>query len=157
MMDKAELTTLAGIGEATAKALASAGIADVAQLALVDPESPPELADFSGTPDWEAWVEAAKAAATPVTEPAPAKPKVNATAGKTKAKAEPTPVTPAASTPAKAKAKAERRAFKINWSVRVGGTTFTPTGDRPKLTEREHEQLLASGAVDTPWLKGMKD
>lgn len=155
-----DLTGVAGIGEATAAALRAAGIADAAALGAVDPENLPELEDFSGTLDWQAWIDGAKALAPaePVTvPPAARKPRVNATVGKKKAKAEPTPVTPAASKPAAASTGAERRAFAIEWSVRVGGTTFTPTGDRPKLTEKEHAQLLASGAVTTPWLKGLKD
>ena len=159
-MDKPELTQIDGIGEATANALVAAGIADVAALAAVKADDAPELKDYSGTLAWADWVAGAKALGTSVDAAAAAASKATAakkTAGKKKAKADTAPKTPAASKPEKASTTTERRAFAINWSVRVGGTTFTPDGDRPKLTEEEHGQLLAGGAVDTPWLKGLKD
>jgi predicted flap endonuclease-1-like 5' DNA nuclease len=58
----ASLTALAGIGPATAGALVTAGVADAAALAAVDPENPPTLETTPPNFDWATVVAAAKAA-----------------------------------------------------------------------------------------------
>lgn len=55
-----ELTKISGIGQATARKLVEAGIADRAALAAADPEKAPE--GFAPE-DWRKWIEAAVAAA----------------------------------------------------------------------------------------------
>ena len=82
------LTAIPGIGEATAKALAAAGVADASALAEIDPAQAPPLEDFEGTLAWADWVEAAKGLAPAAPAPT-AKPKPSKTVGKTKAKAVP--------------------------------------------------------------------
>ena len=122
------LTDVRGIGAATAKALAAAGIADAAALAAIDPEAAPELKDFAGTPAWRDWVEAAKAVVDPATN-------------------EPSTSEDTAS-PA-------RRRFPVRWAVRIGGKTFKPGGKKgPALTSAEHEELTRTGAIATPWNEG---
>lgn len=56
----ASLTAIKGIGDATAGALVTAGIADAAALAAVDPENPPTVETLPPGFDWAAAVEAAK-------------------------------------------------------------------------------------------------
>jgi predicted flap endonuclease-1-like 5' DNA nuclease len=55
-----DLTALKGIGRATAKALADAGIATFKALAEIDPAKPPLMIPGSGEADWTKWVDAAK-------------------------------------------------------------------------------------------------
>ncbi len=122
------LTDVRGIGAATAKALAAAGVADAAALAAIDPEAAPELKDFAGTPAWRDWVEAAKAAVELATKE-----------GST----------------AKGDASPARRRFPVRWAVRIGGKTFKPGGKKgPTLTSAEHEELTRIGAIATPWNEG---
>jgi predicted flap endonuclease-1-like 5' DNA nuclease len=58
-----DLTAIKGIGEATAKALTEAGIADPAALAAVDPASPPEVKGLPPGFNWNDITAAAKALA----------------------------------------------------------------------------------------------
>jgi len=55
-----QLTDIAGIGPATAKALVDGEIADVAALAAVDPAAAPEIANLPPAFDWAAVVGSAK-------------------------------------------------------------------------------------------------
>ncbi len=55
-----DLTALKGIGKATAKTLADAGIATFKELAEIDPAKPPLMIAGSGEADWTKWVDAAK-------------------------------------------------------------------------------------------------
>ena len=55
----AELTDIAGIGPATAKALVGADIATVADLAKVDPKAVPEIENLPPNFDWAAVIAAA--------------------------------------------------------------------------------------------------
>lgn len=54
-----DLTRLKGIGAATAKALADAGIATFAQLAAIDAANPPAMVAGIGKADWAGWAESA--------------------------------------------------------------------------------------------------
>lgn len=56
----ADLADIAGIGDVTKGALIASGIADVAALAAVDPENPPEVKTLPAAFDWAAAVAAAK-------------------------------------------------------------------------------------------------
>jgi len=62
----AVLTSIKGIGEATAKNLVAAGIADVAALAAIDPAAPPTVQHLPPRFDWAAVVTLAKEALPPV-------------------------------------------------------------------------------------------
>ncbi|WP_346915054.1 helix-hairpin-helix domain-containing protein [uncultured Roseibium sp.] len=55
-----DLTSLKGIGKATAKVLADAGIATFQALADIDPAKPPLMIPGSGEADWTKWADAAK-------------------------------------------------------------------------------------------------
>ncbi|ADZ70112.1 helix-hairpin-helix domain-containing protein [Polymorphum gilvum] len=55
-----DLTRIKGIGNATAKALADAGIASLAALAALDPQQPPLMIPGKGEADWLKWVAAAR-------------------------------------------------------------------------------------------------
>jgi len=54
-----DLTEIKGIGAASAKALAAAGIASFEALAAVDPESPPAVEGLGARVAWADWVKAA--------------------------------------------------------------------------------------------------
>lgn len=65
-----DLTAIKGIGKATAAALTSAGIGTFAELAGVDPASPPEIEATARESAWVSW--AAQARVLAVAKPAPA-------------------------------------------------------------------------------------
>jgi predicted flap endonuclease-1-like 5' DNA nuclease len=67
---KPELTKVKGIGEATARALAGAGINTIAELAAVDPANPPKIDGLSAVFNLAAVVNAAKELAGADGEPA---------------------------------------------------------------------------------------
>ena len=51
----ADLTAIKGIGPATATALTDAGIDDLAALAAIDPQNPPEIGVAVKAKDWVSW------------------------------------------------------------------------------------------------------
>ncbi|WP_339745589.1 hypothetical protein [uncultured Maricaulis sp.] len=59
-----DLTVLKGVGAATATALAAAGLDSIGKLALIDPESPPEIAISASAKDWLSWVTQARVLAS---------------------------------------------------------------------------------------------
>lgn len=60
--DPKQLTSIKGIGEATAAKLVAAGVVDVAALAAVDPATPPAIEGLPPAFDWAAVVALAKEA-----------------------------------------------------------------------------------------------
>ena len=67
--DQADLTEIKGIGAASAKALAAAGIDSFEKLAAIDPEAPPAVEGLGVRVAWAEWVKAA-AEKVPPADPA---------------------------------------------------------------------------------------
>ena len=93
-----DLTRIRGIGAATAKALADAGVASFAQLAAIDPKAPPAIEGLPPMADWDCWLEEAAKLLPAATTPA-----------EPEKQAEPAPA-PAASEPKPAQGKAAKKA-----------------------------------------------
>lgn len=65
-----DLSEIKGIGPASARKLADAGISTFAALAAIDPANPPQIAGLGVNPDWESWVTQAAAMAAPAQQEA---------------------------------------------------------------------------------------
>lgn len=63
-----DLTQVRGIGASSAKAFAAAGITSFAQIAAIDPASPPTVEGLGARPNWAGFVESAKALLPPAGE-----------------------------------------------------------------------------------------
>lgn len=85
MENSDDLTRIKGIGAATAKLLAEAGLTSFAQIAALDPKAPPAIEGLPPMADWDCWIEEAAKLAPAKTEPAdqdkPAEPAATAQAG----------------------------------------------------------------------------
>lgn len=145
-----DLTKIKGIGTATAKKLAAAGIETVKALAEADAARP---IDGVAETDWAGWIAAAKAVLdAPAPETAPEAGADTAT-GQDGADATQSPVPPAqpetpAPPAAKPAAKPASKGPRCLTRVRYGGKTYEPDEYLPgDLPEAAIAQLKAAGAI----------
>lgn len=131
-----ELTKISGIGQATARKLVEAGIADLAALATADPEKAP---DGFAPEDWRKWIEAAVAAAATAEAG-----KADAGAGDQQEPAQPeTPTVPDTKPAAPAKGPICRV------RVRYGGRYYDPGKPLPgDISANDIAELKALDAID---------